>query len=425
MKTFTRWLLVLLLVATPAIAVVQTASANTELVPASRLVAPYITNETGRATFLLLTNVSTRILNNKSGTVGGVHVEFYDKACTRNDVVVELSDRDIDQINVTTTNFTGVSLKGFADIDVRNTVIYSDSQGAPGVRMNVLTGVVLVADNTNDFAFSYPMAASLGSSADGFTGDTSSTTGRIVTRNSSGTATNWFGRYEPFPSRLYIPIFYAEGTDGSGATVTGFLSIVSPPDGNWHGGGSATGTRAEAPGEQIAAGTTSTTSPLILGTLIFDGCEHQGSANIFGHTIMDTLTNLFTAGVVNRSNWTSANCTANVFPGLDELTSSGNQPLGWMQLTNTSTQCKGAASVAGLAAAGCGTATLAPERGMVGLFFESSVGGSPSKKMADNSRLWGDPSTRTGVSGCLTSTIAGGPGGSATCVYNANLTSQP
>jgi hypothetical protein len=426
MKTFTRWLLALLLVAAPAIAVVHTASANTELVPASRLVAPYITLETGRSTFLLLTNSSAAILNNKTGTVGGVHVEFYDKTCARNDIVVELSERDIDQVNVTTSNFTGVSLKGFADIDVRNTTIYTDSQGAASIRENALMGVVLVADSTNDFAFSYPMAASLGSAASGAAG------GTIVTRNSSGTAcgggigtctTGWTGRYEPFPSRVYLPIFYAEGLDDQGATVTGFLSIVSPTDGNWHGGGTSTGTRAEAPGEQISV--LAGTNPLVLGTLIFDGCEHNGSANIPGHTIMDTLTNIFTAGVVNRSNWTTANCTASVFPGRDELTSSGNQPLGWMQFTNTSTQCKGAASVAGLTAAGCGTATLAPERGAVGVFFSSSVGGSPSKKMADNSRLWGDPTTRTAVSGCTVAQAGGVAGGSTACVYNFNLTSQP
>lgn len=412
MKTFTRWLLALLLVAAPAIAVVHTASANTELVPASRLVAPFITVESGRASFLLLTNSSTfRLTDAAPGTaVGGVHVEFYDKTCARNDIVVRLSERDIDQINVTTTNFTGTSLKGYADIDVRNTTIYTDSQGASSIRANALLGTVLVSDSTNDFAFSYPMAASLGSAA----GSHSATApGTIVTRNSSGVATAWTGRYEPHPSRVYVPIFFAEGTDSQGATVTGFLSVVTPADGNWHGGGTSTGTRAEAPGEAINVATG--TNPLTLGVLIFDGCEQQGSANISGHTIMDTLTNLFTAGVANRSNWTAANCTASTFPGLDELSS---QPVGWMQITNTSTQCKGSAHSA---TAGCGPTALAVSRGLVGLFFESSVGGSPSKKMADNSRLWGDPiqDSRELASGggCTTSTAAGGPGSATTCQY--------
>jgi len=61
MKTFTRWLLVLLLVAVPLMAVIQTASANTELVPASRLVAPYWDVTAGRSTLILLTNVSKSV----------------------------------------------------------------------------------------------------------------------------------------------------------------------------------------------------------------------------------------------------------------------------------------------------------------------------------------------------------------------------
>lgn len=406
MKTFTRWLLALLLVAAPTIAVVQTASANTELVPASRLVAPYVTLETGRSTFLLLTNSSTAILNNKTGTVGGVHVQFYDKTCARNDIVVQLSERDIDQVNVSTVNFTGTSLLGFADIDVRGTGIYTDSEAAPSIRENALLGTVLVSDSTNDFAFSYPMAASLGSAASGSAG------GTIVTRNSTGAATAWTGRYEPYPSRLYVPIFFAEGTDSQGATVTGFFQVVSPPDGNWHGAGTSTGTAAEAPGEVLSAA--SGTNLISLGAIIFDGCELQQSATVSGHTVMTTISqNLathFGAGPVSRSNWTAANCTNLVFPGLDELS---GQPVGWMQVTNTSTQCKGSSS-------GCGS-TLNPPRGLVGLFFETSVGGSPSKKMADNSRLRGDPNQGSrelaSGGGCTTSTAAGGPGSATTCQY--------
>lgn len=404
MKSFTRWLLALLLVAAPTIAVVQTASANTELVPASRLVAPFVTVESGKATFLLLVNTSSTVrLTDVSGVnaiVGGVHVQFYDKACARNDIIVRLSERDIDQVNVTTTNFTGTNLKGYADIDVRNTTIYTDSEAAPSIRENVLLGTVLVSDSTNDFAFSYPMAASLGSAASGAAG------GTIVTHNSSGAALAWTGRYEPYPSRVYVPIFYAEGTDSQGATVSGFLSVVTPADGNWHGAGTSAGAGAEAPGEAISV--LSGSNPLTLGTLIFDGCEAQGSANISGHTIMDTLTNLFTAGVANRTNWTTANCSISggpIFPGRDELSS---EPVGWMQITNTSTQCKGSSS-------GCG-GTLNPPRGLVGLFFESSVGGSPSKKMADNSRLWGDPNQGSrelaSGGGCTTS-----GGVATTCQY--------
>lgn len=420
MKTFTRWLLALLLVAAPAIAVVHTASANTELAPASRLVAPYITLETGRNTFLLLANASGLILNNKAGTIGGVHIEFYNKGCSRNDIVQQLSERDIDQINVSSLNassiFADSSKLGYADIDVRNTTLYTgSSQVASSIRANALTGVVLVADSTDDFAFSYPMAASLGSSAGGVAG------GTIVTRNPAltGAALQWTGRYEPFPSRLFVPVFYAEGADSAGATVTGFLSIVSPADGNWHGGGTGVGALAEAPGESIsvAAGT----NPLQLTVIMYDGCERQQSFTPGGHTIMGTLDTLFLGGAALRSNWTTANCTGGAFPGRDEQGS--NEPLGWMDITNGSLQCKGGA-------AGCGAGGTNPLRGMVGVFFSRSVGGSPAKKMADNSRLWGDPSTRTGAPGiiCAASSEAaagGGPSAATPCVYNFNLPTAP
>lgn len=388
MKTFTRWLLALLLVAAPAIAVVHTASANTEMVPGSRLVAPYITIETGRSTFLLLTNASARRYTAADGstsdlTVGGVHIEFYDKACTRNSRTVQLSPKDIDQINADSTFATALATSsiGFADIDIRNTTVYTDPTTAPSIRGNVLMGVTLVADNTNDFAFSYPMASSLGSAASGSAG------GTIVTRSAS-LPTAWSGRYEPYPSRVFVPIFYAEGTDSQGATVTAFLSVVSPPDGNWHGGGSlTTGNQAEAPGQALQ---TDNINPLLsIDVVIYDGCEHHANDLKTGHTLMGTLTSLFTAGVANRSTWTAANCTAGNFPGLDELSS---QPLGWIQLTNTSRQCR--ATLGGCGVGSTPVTGTTATRGLVGVLFESSVGGSPSKKMADNSRLWGDPSTR-------------------------------
>jgi len=421
MKTFTRWLLALLLVAAPAIAVVHTASANTELAPASRLVAPYITLEAGRNTFLLLANTSGVVLSNKSGTTGGVHIEFYNKSCSRNDIVQQLSERDIDQINIdsliASAIFADSSKLGFADIDVRDTTLYTgNSQVAPSLRVNALTGVVLVADSTDDFAFSYPMAASLGSAASG-------AGGIIVTRNPAGTgaASQWTGRYEPFPSRLFVPIFYAEGADSAGSTVTGFLSLVSPADGNWHGGGTGTGAGAEAPGEVIAVAAGQ--NALQLSVIMWDGCERQRSFTPAGHTVMGTLDTLFPGGAALRSNWTTANCTSGgTGPGRDEQGS--NEPLGWLDIGNSSSQCKGSATGCGVAGGGN------PLRGMVGVFFSRSVGGSPSKKMGDNSRLWGDPSTRTGAPGitCAASSTAangGGPSAVTPCVYNFNLSSAP
>lgn len=404
MKTFTRWLLVLLLVAVPLMAVIQTASANTELVPASRLVAPLVDISTNRSTFLLLSNVTVGapILTTAAGTVGGVHIEYYDKTCSRTSQVVQLSPKDIDQINVTSLVFPGVSKVGFADIDVRNTTVYTDPLLASGIRENTLVGQVVITDSASDFALSYPMASSLATSANGGAG------GVVVTRGVGGAAASWQGRYEGFPTRLYLPGFYAEGGSGAGAVLSTFLAIVSPADGNWHGNGTNTGTLAEAPGENLAAPSGQTL--VTLGTIIFDGCEKSIDRPISGHTIMDSLGNLF-GSAVNRDTapWTVANCGV-VYPGVDEA---GAVPLGWMELPNTSTALKGSS----------GTRV----RGLVGVFFETATGAA-GQKVGDVARLWGDPTTLTSQAGCtFSSSSGGGPGGATACLYSfSNLfTTQP
>jgi hypothetical protein len=391
-------------------AVINTASANTELAPASRLVAPYITLETGRATFLLLANTSSRELRASSGLVtsqGGVHIEFYSKGCSRNDQVVELSAKDIDQINITSVYASVIgadsSKLGFADIDVRDGTVHTSSQTAPGIRTNALTGVTLVADSTNDYAFSYPMAASQGSQSSG-AGQT------IVTRNAGGTgaALAWFGRYEPFPSRVFLPVYYAEGADSQGATVTGFLALVSPADGNWHGYGTGA-TLAEAPGEALSVSNAVGAALIKTSTLAYDGCENNTSYTPSGHTIYGTLDTLFPGGGMLRSNWLSCSGSGGGFPRVDEVSS---QPVGWMQITNSSTECKGATNGCGSSTTNAKTAT----RALVGTFFSNSVGGSPSKKMADTSRLWGDPTTRTTTTNdCRTSAAV-----TRTCEYTFN-----
>jgi hypothetical protein len=399
MRSFTRWLLVLLLVATSMMVATDFASANTELVPASRLVAPFVTIETGRSTFLFITNVSALQFRNVSGATGGVHLEFYDKTCVRSSTTIELSPKDIDQVNVTDIIAGALSTSkiGFVDIDVRTTAVFTDPLLASGIRANVIMGEVVIADNVSDFALAYPMAASLGSSI-----STSTTIADrvIVTRNASGAATNWTGRYEAYPSRLFVPGFFAEG---SPVTST-FLAVVSPADGNWHGNGLVTGANSEAPGENLVAGSGSTL--LTVGTVIWDGCEKNADKPVTGHTLMDTLGNLFGTSAVNRANWTAANCTAGSFPGLDELS---GQPTGWIDLPNTSTTVKG----------GAGTGT-ARNRGMVGIMFEVQAG------KGDVERLWGDPTSVTGQSGCTFSNPSSGVGGGGTaCPYNLTPLSLP
>lgn len=413
MKTFTRWLLALLLVAIPSMAVVNTASANTELVPGSRLVGPYVTLKSGQSTFIVLTNVSSLELRPGGGLInsnGGVHLEFYDKTCTRSSTTMQLSAKDVDQLNVSLTNAGALatSSEGFVDVDVRDSTVFTDALTAAGVRANALLGTVVISDTTNDFVLAYPMASMLGSS--GNVHSSANQQNVIVTRGAAGAATGWNGRYEPLPNRLFLPMFFAEGSP----VATTLLSVVTPPDGNAHGiGGLTNGGNAEAPGQNLAVpgGAPAGTAMMSIGALIFDGCEKSQNAPISGHTLMGALSTVFAnnAAAVNRANWSAANCTNGVFPGLDEL--SGN-PVGWIDLPNTTFHRN---------------ATLAPTqinatnfvRGMAGIFFESQTG-APAK-VADVTRLWGNPFTSTSP-GSICATAAA-PSTPIVCSYTFAPTS--
>jgi hypothetical protein len=397
MKTFTRWLLVLLLVAIPMMAVVQTASANSELVPASRLIAPYVTNSTsatapvaGQATFLLLSNVTW---TGGPNTAVNVHLEFYDKTCVRTDRTIVLSIGDTDQFNVTNT-ITMASGHGWVDIDARSG---AGGLGDPSVQQNQLVGQVLIADTSNDYAFSYPMAASVGSTATGVGGVAAT----IVTRNSSGNAVTWTGRYEPFPTRLILPAYFAEQT--AAPAIVGFLAVASPADGNWYGQGAAstictTATGCgEAPGEDLAG----TGNLITSGTQVWDGCEHAASFPQSGHYVSGTLggtvaVNNFGIGTLgNRTAWAplgTGTCTSGPsgFPQPDRDLS--GEPVGWIDFPNTSVVKRGLAIT--------GTARA---RGMVGVFFETSLG---TGKLGDASRLWGDRASINSQVGCRSSANA-------------------
>jgi len=416
MKTFTRWLLALLLVAMPMMAAIQTASANSELVPASRLVAPYVTNLTGsavaaapvaasQATFLILTRVAwTGAGSDAAGAaLQPVHLEFYDKDCTRTNRTISLSRGDTDQFNVTST-IPMATGHGWVDIDVRNG---TGSLGDSGIQQNQLVGQVLIADATNDYAFSYPMAASVGSAQLG-------AGNLITTRNASGNAQagGWTGRYEPWPTRVILPAYFAEQT--ASPAITGFLAVASPADGNWDGDNNG-----EAPGNNLS-GIAAGTALITAGIQVWDGCEQVISAPKSGHYLSGTLQGLFGA-LLNRTSWsgaTSPACSAG-FPQKDELS---GEPVGWVDIPNTSTARSGVLNAADRT------------RGLVGIFFETSIG---TGKLGDASRLWGDRNSITSQTGCTTSNGAlvlaqTVPTGNAlgACLYNimdalGRSTSQP
>jgi hypothetical protein len=366
MRKFTQCLLVLLLGATPLVAVIETASANSELVPAARLVAPYFDVSGSRSTLLMLTNASKNVdlITTSSGAAfpvtnsspKGLHIEFYDKNCNRTDRTVDLSAGDVDQLDLrkTPTDFTNdpfiVSKQGFLDIDVR---VADAQRDKASLQLNVLLGTVVVSDSASDFVIAYPMASSIGLS-DPLVGGTG-TGGTIVTHDSNGTAVTWTGRYEAFPSRVFVPFYFAEG----GPTSTkSQVVIAAPADGNWANTGVG-----EAPGAALSSGN------LMSGTaLFFDACENKTSGFITSHWINSSLGDLFGVNA-NQSVWNTtkgAACKGSAnFPSVDEASSAF---IGWVDYPNILASANGFA------------------RGMVGVFIQSA------NKQGDATRLWGDPS---------------------------------
>lgn len=376
------------------------AFANTNNVPASRLVAPFFDISSGRDTFYLLTNVSGNV-NLTGASFGpasglgpwGVHLEHYGQSCERIDESDSLTPFDIDQFDLLVNSVvrnsigsgqqigsvtasatqSGVAGRGYSDIDVRfGSGVLTSSKS---IQANVLVGTVVITDTSSDFALAYPMTSIVGTAFSGLIG------GTIVQRDSNGTATAWTGRYEPLPARLFVPAFFAEGTDTSGAnanqTFSAFLAIAGPPDGNWSGIGNG-----EAPGQATNG------NILQLNMLVFDGCEKNVSFNFPTHYVNNFYTNMFGANT-NRSTWTTALCGV-AFAGRDELS---GQAVGWIDITNSNVSCGNSTS--------CNSTTATPgvnngvgqKRGMTGITIESvtqTVGGT--LKLGDVTRLWGDPS---------------------------------
>lgn len=403
MRSLFRGIVVTLAALGLVFGVMAPAFANTNLVPASRLIAPFFDISSNHDTFYVLANVSgnvnlTGAAFGPSSSLGpwGVHLEHYGQSCDRIDETDLLSPFDVDQfdllVNSTVRNSigagqaigpvtatatqSGVAGRGWSDIDVRfgSGVLTSSTS----IQANVLVGTVVISDFGNDFAVAYPMASIVGTNFAGKIG------GAIVFRDANGTATAWTGRYEPLPARLFVPVFFAEGTETTASTTTtfsAFLAIAAPPDGNWSGIGNG-----EAPGQDTGRGAIKN---MQLNFLVFDGCEKNVSFNFPSHYVNNTYAALFGANT-NRSTWTIANCGI-TFAGRDELS---NQAVGWIDITNTNVSC-------GNSNAACVTNTATPgvnngvgqKRGMVGITIENVVQTVPtSLKEGDVTRLWGDPS---------------------------------
>jgi hypothetical protein len=435
------WLLRACLVICAAIALfvgpVDRSFANTELTPAARLVAPFFDISPGRDTFLILANVSRWVQldgttfacgRSGTGTCGpfGVHLEFYGQSCARADTSMSLSPGDIDvtdlRLNVVgsltgpggvlgpvtpSPTQSGRRGRGWVDIDVRFCQGGNCQPSDPSVQANVLVGTVLIVDTVTDVTVEYPMASGIGFSANGLLG-------RIVRRDASGRATEWKGFYEPFPNRLFVPAFFAEGTPSGFISRfhTAFLALAAPADGNWDAGGNG-----EAPGQQIGS-PGSPGEPLIsVSALAFDGCERNISFPFTSHYVNNFLSQLAPA-IPPRPNWIDAKCGI-TFPGRDEASNAENggqpgQPVGWIDLQNTAIACDnttpggGASNCPAYRSDSTATALHAPgvgtgqRRGMVGVLLQGDgfqlrgFGGFQAPQTLFSSltatRLWGDRS---------------------------------
>lgn len=394
---------------------VAPALANTELVPASRLVAPFLDISSGRDTFYMLVNVSQNVNLNKvsypiSGTLNlgpwGVHLEHYGQSCDRVDESTGLTPGDIDQFDLlvnsvarTTTGSgqalgavtpsvtqSGVAGRGWTDIDIRYGT--GTLTGSTSIQANVLLGTAIISDFGSDFAFAYPMASMIGTSTSDPSGGAAlgAIGGKIVQRNATGTATAWFGRYEPLPHRVFVPIYFADGTESaSGETFSSFLVVAGPPDGNWDRSDDG-----EAPGQSTGKGAVGPPN-LTLNLIVWDGCEQNTSFNYSSHFLNNTYAALF-GTTTNRSTWKTAvptSCPAS-FASRDELS---GQALGWIDIINSAKACDNTAN--GTAGCPVGTGTGAgtgtgQARGMAGINVSNVV--SSSVNLGDVTRLWGDAS---------------------------------
>lgn len=398
MKSFSKVAISAMLAIAPMVAA-GTALANTELVPGARLVAPYwdVTGIAGgggdRSTLFLLVNVSktanlqrTAVSADLAGmcnlgntlippVVGnrcGVHLEFYDKDCENVNQSIDLSKHDIDQIDLNVdSDMTGPrglnNHVGWVDIDIRKNDATTDDTS---IQANVLMGTVVISDAGSGFAVAYPMAASIGSSSGsgGGSNPNAGIGGDIVSRAGGGFANVWSGGYESFPARVFVPMYFAEGTNNGVAGFTSTLAIAGPAQAISLG---------EAPGQEL--GTVTVANPAILVNVSvagYDACENPWSDSIDEHYIIGTLDELFAANVTAPFNTTGGIGTCIVSSADVDRKASGAFQGGYIDLKN---RARSATTTAGVV-----SAENSFPRGLVGVLVQQTT------NTGDATRLWGD-----------------------------------
>lgn len=400
--------LLVLVAALMAVAGWQTpAWANTELVPGSRLVFPYLDVSSGRETFVFITNAGEAF-----GTPGtsnpedplDVHLEFYSQTCSKTDKAIELTHKDLDVIVVSDSPgqpffvagsgtaqqaFAGI---GWLDVDIRDATDElgcspSSLAGCPSIEYNGLMGMAVILDVTNDFAMAYPAAASQGSSGTG------GISGTIVDRTGEF-ANDWEGAYETYPSTIMVPGFFAEDPCTGTPALRAFISVVSPADA-W---------RKEAPGADLG----NSTVIVNLDGSAYDGDENGESITAFAHMVNGRLCTVFADVIGTRNEYEFPSDTSS-YPTYD-VTNGEVNAVGWLELSNTVLSPWGSATQSGFPnpnpnfnSANDFDDSIRP-RGIVGLLWEiqnndllpTSVGGVANTGLttADTIRFWADPATQ-------------------------------
>ncbi len=418
-----RYLMLVLLATAVVAGTVAPASANTEMVPGSRLVYPYLDISTGRETFMCITN---------SGSIHApLHVEFYKQNCEKTDRRIDLTPKDLACIQVTTQvnqaflagvannpaqqNIAGI---GWADVDVRlgtGCTTASNLAGCPSVEYNGLMGMSIILDALEDWALAYPAAASQGSAMFGFTTTTENVpvlgnqivpAGVIVTRNPTGIATFWSGAYETYPSTHMIPAFFAEENCAAPFPVAlrAFVSLVGPSDA-W---------RKEGPGAELGTSTVLVNLPQ---SGAFDGNENAISVSVNAHHVNGRLCAVFQEQIATRNLYHDPPGYASFDSVAGPLGTSKNA-VGWLELTNvaksqfSTNSGPGPTNLSFTSVNGFDTSIRS--RGIVGLIFEIqqddflSVGGASNfVRTADVVRSWADPATQIDW-GCFGTAGTGG-----------------
>lgn len=406
MKLLRNSLLGLLAVTLAVSAMPKAASANTEMIPGSRLVFPYVDITTGRQTFLLLTNASNSI-------TAPTHLTFYGQNCQRNDQTITLTPQDIAAISVNAALGSAAALPatpspagskqtasdgiGWVDVDVRDA---ANLRNSPSYQLNALMGEAVIIDTVKDFAFAYPAAAAQGSTAQGTQGSLTTTTtvisgntrtistGQILTRATAGDFVNaWTGIYETYASQVLFPAFFAEDLcTAATPTLTAFIAVAGPAD----------GFRKEAPGSELNSSTGAVTTLVNSTGDVFDGEEHTTSVAAFAHLLNGRLCTVYPT-VKARTQYAASGGAS--YATLDSTLGAVNA-VGWFNLDNT--QATPVGPNAGSATlpnnpdftTGNGFDVSARQRGVTGVLFEIQAGdlvASTAVKTGDALRNWNDP----------------------------------